>query len=555
MRPRSDAVWTRAAAAAAALLWAGAVLLFFRQEVLSTLSDVSGGDVTWSRQLFHNAVHGRLFETSVYHNNLGGVVDSPWPYANNTANHVNFTPYLFAAFYALWPTLSGYYAVCLLAQYGGLALFLGLAARRSSRDRAWLVLAVLLLSSGLFWTATANGLLPLYLAPCFAAMVYGLEAGKPLVYGVAAALGCLVSEDSAVFLACFGAVVAIFNERRRAWGAATFCGAVAWTLLAFLWLQPAARVGMELTTGTNLADRLARTTEADGIRRWLGNLLELLRAVAVFAPALVFAAMAAGRSLRASLREALPLVFLAPAFHWVVSVMAGGGHHWLPVILCLLYAFYRLLCGPGAAPLPQTPRGLGRPAAAALAVYACLNAFGLYYLPIKHAAKAVVLPRLVGYAAPDHSRKVAHNRRVLAFVDSIPPERSVTFLLDDPITAYAAGRSDFWWFPEYLDRTDLLVIDKDAGSFHWRNVNFHLDPSWNAFLDGLAGPDGAIPPGRLGELRDRLAKSHRVVRDDADLLVLERVKHEAFPLSPTSRGLSFLRSGPRAAAAARPSAN
>ncbi|MBI5594721.1 MAG: DUF2079 domain-containing protein [Elusimicrobia bacterium] len=551
--PPPEPSWTRPAAWFSMALLAGAVAFFFRQEVLSTLSDVSGGDVTWARQLLHNAVHGRLFESSVCHNSLGGVVHNPWAYANNTGNHVNLTPYFFGWLYALWPTLAGYYAVSLLAQYGGLALFFWLAARSAAavqaEARAWLVVALLLLSAGLFWTATFNGLFPLYLAPFFAAMVYALEADRPVVYAASLVLALLVSEDSAMFLSCFGFTLAALRPERRRWGVATWLAGALWSAAAVLWLQPAARVGMELSAQTNMADRLMRTTTADGVRRWLGSLLELLRAVAVFAPALAFAALSAGRTLKETLREALPMLFLAPAVHWLVTIMAGGGHHWMPVFLCLFYILLRLLCAPGAAPLPATASGLARPAAAALGVYFALNTFGLYYKPVKYLVKGVVLPPLLGYPAPDHSAKVAHNLRVLEFVDSIPAERSVTYFINDYLTAYTAGRSDFWWFPAYFDQADLLLIDKDGTDFEWRKVDFRLPSEVRGFLESLVGPDGRVPAPKLALLRDRLAGpggTHRVLRDDADLLVLERLSPGLLPASPTSRGLSFLRRGPRA---------
>lgn len=561
-RPPQDApAWPAALAAAAALLWAGAAAFFFRQEVFSTLSDVSGGDVTWARQLIHNAVHGRLFESSVCHNSLGGVVHNPWGYANNTGNHVNLTPYAFAWLYRLHPTLGGYYAVSVFSQYAGLGAFLWLAARRAAASqaaaRAWLVTALVLLSCGLFWTATFNGLFPLYLAPFFAMLVWALEAERPAVYAAALAAGLLVSEDSAMFLSCFGFTVALFRPDRRRWGLAAWALGALWSVACVAWLQPAARVGMEMTAKTNMADRFARTTTADGLRRWLGSFLELARAVAVFSPALVFAALSAGRSRKEALREALPFLFLAPAVHWVVTVMAGGGHHWMPVFLCLFYILLRLLCAPGAAPLPAGVRGLSRPAAAALAVYAAANAFGLYYKPLKHFAKRSVLPAVMGYPAPDDARKVAHNRRVLAVMEALPPERSLTQFIDMNLTAYGAGRSKFWWFPAYFDQSDFLLVDKEGTSFEWRKVDFRLPPGTRAFLESLPGPDGTIPPAKLALLRERLAGpggAYRVVQDDADVLLLERLSPGLIPESPTSVGFSFLRPAARAEALRQASA-
>ena len=545
--------WVRILFAGAILLLGAAIFLLFK-EIGSTLSDLTAGDAVREHQAFYNFTHGRPLQLSGCYSGLDGIKYAPFAYANNTAIHVNFTPFLFAPFYRLWPSIQGCYALMLLVNYLGIAFWIVKLLRSDGGPHAAaksaLALSALLLSSGFFWTVSCKNHLPLYIGPFFFALYYFHATGKAVGYWLALALCCGVSEDSALFMLSWAGFLFWFQPGQRRKAVWTALAALVWAVFAVKVLNVWARQGMEVQEASNLWAQLHYVLSGGRMKIMTGNLLELLRAVAVFSPILVCNALLFQKKPLSCLPRVCGFVFLAPLSHWAVTVLAGGDHHWFPIFLCLLAAAVELMRGPQTRPFPEALRGR---AAAALAAFVLANACGLYYGPLKLLARRELLPRLMGYPVPDDASRAAHNRRVIDFIHALPREASCDFWLDRNVMGFVADRSGLWAFPDYFGSTDFLVIDRRMPEEPFmppdpalpQGFRIHLLPADRDFLASLA-ENGVIKRKNLSKIADRLVRqgTYRIIREDADMLALERLERIAFAIPAASMGIGFLRRGP-----------
>ena len=535
--------WPRILGASAAFLLLGAAALFVRQEVQSTLSDATAGAAFQYHQMLYDFDHGRPFQQSVGHTGSSGIRYNPSAYCNTTANHVNITHFLFAPLYRLWPSIAGCYALVLFVNYLGIAFWIFKIFSRKGEPlpgtKIALALGALFLSSGLFWTVTSKNTPLLYLGPFFFALYYFSLSGNSLGYWLSLALCCGISEDAALFMVSWSSYLFLFEPKQRRQALLTGILAAAWSIFAIKFLNVWARTGMELTAGSNVS---GQWHWAIGVGRSmiLGNFSELLRAIAVFSPIIIFSAAAFHEKPRTCLPKALGLVFLAPMTHWGISIITGGDHHWLPVFLCLLVLVCELMRGqPAALPLQGRLRGLP---AWALGIFIALNAFGLYYNPLKHFVRQSVLPRLMGYPAPNYKAKISHNRRVLDFIRTLPKERAFVFWLDPNMMGFVADRSDFWIFPDFFSRADFLVIDRLAPDQPGiaTDVSLRLPAPEKDFLCSLTDAKGFLRVQDAPKIANYLASSYRIINKDADLLVLERLQKIPFLMPKSTIGFGFL---------------
>lgn len=518
----------------AASLLLGAVGLFFA-DIASATSDATGGDAAWVRQVFHNTAFGRPFQMSVYHNNLGGVRRNPHAYSNSLALHFNLTPLLVAPLYRLMPTTEGLFALVLLLNYGGVAFWMrrSLAARRAPSESAALAMIGLLLWCGFFWTICEKNHFPLFSGP-FVFALHHFRATRGPAFWICLMLCLGVSEDTAMFMACYGAFLFVFESENRGRGAAVAAAACAWVLMV-MWLQGSLlRRGMELSAASNITGQLTVFLSTDFKRRTLANAMELLRALTALAPLLAFDILVCEPSERRRLAwRAAGLLLLAPASHWAITLMVGGGHHWTPVVICALLAHLDLAI---AAKPSSAPRGTF----ILLGVFAALNAFGLYYAPLKHLAKDVLLPAALGYPAPRTKDHSAHNLRIVRYLAEVPKNVHLTVWVDRPIEAFAADRPHLWVFPSFFDRADLLVIDKAMS-----DTRYPEEPFDHSVNDAILSPlteGGVIPRRRRADLVRTLIASgtHRLANDDPDKWVLEKIVKADFQEPPSSLGFGFL---------------
>lgn len=515
----------------------GAVFFFF-EDVNSLTSDYTAGDAAWTRQVVHNSTHGRLFQMSVYYNNLGGVRENPYAYANTLALHSNLTPIAVAQLYRLMPTEQGLFTLVMFFNYLGLAFWMFWTLKDDPGAPETLPLAIigLALWCGFFWTVSEKNHFPLYSGPFIFALHY-FRSKKGPAFWLSLTLCLGVSEDTAMFLACYGFYLTLLEPHNRRRGAAVSILSIIWILTA-IWLQGnVLRHGMTLAHSSNITGQLSDFLSPTFNRRVMANIAELLRAIAALAPLLCLDLLAQPPEKRAQAAVKLTgIVFLAPASHWAISAMVAGGHHWHPVVLCALLGHLELL-------RTARPQLGSRASKSLLAVFIGLNSFGLYYGPLKHWAKETLLPFVFDYPAPDRREATAHNRRVIAFFDSLPQETKISALIAPPIGAFVVNRPHIWFFPSLFDQTDVLVIDKKSPAAIAPSGPLNLTARQIELLN--PGFDGKnFPQASRAALVSRLIGdgTHRLLREDADIWALERIQPSNLPEPPASIGFGFLSS-------------
>jgi hypothetical protein len=516
--------------ALAALLFSVAVFGFFRN-LESTLSDYSWGDVMYHVQVFHNLVKGKPLQMSLYHHPGHGVKANPAPFANQAAVHSNFTPFLFAPLFALRPDMEGLYALVVALNLISALLF-GLLILRELRPkdaeaRAWLFAGTVLLSS-LFRVAHYKNHFLLFGAPFFFAAHWLQLKGRFVPFLGAMLLLCLVGEDATLFALSYAAYLLVLEPGRRRYGAwALACGAAV-LLIDVSLLMPAARFEMVRDNDSHLLYKLRHPGD------FLASIKlfpRSIRLVALFLPALAAAAAACRWETRFSPARLAGLILLAPGSYWLVTLLSGGDNHLMPILWCLVVALVTVLAhdwrvGPDA----RKARGL-----AALCALVFIGG-GLVNLGRD-------FPRALD-AAQRAQRE--SNRAVIAEIRSLPEEATVVLWTNETVLGFVANRRKLWFFPDFYDRADYFVAQKDAlRSWYGLGDPATARPGVETFDLGfgtaIRGDAVPIGPGLAEGLKKRLGETHEVARESAQVLVLRRKTRLEFPETPSSIGFGYLR--------------
>src|SRR3989442_707972 len=198
------------------------VLVGFFVNLASTISDSSTGGIAWTHQVFHNFVHGRPFQSSLFASQKAGesvgFSFNPYPYISTNVIHVNFFPYLFAPLWNIWPHLPWLYGVVFLYNYLCFSYFSGKILQYLSPNSVLIktpLAIALLLSSGFLFTFQQKAQLLLFSGPVILAAYYFLMREWKLAFLLAAALLCLVSEDAAMVVLTFSIYIFLFERRQR----------------------------------------------------------------------------------------------------------------------------------------------------------------------------------------------------------------------------------------------------------------------------------------------------------------------------------------------------
>jgi len=224
----------------------------------STLSLWSTGGFAWPHQMFHNFLHGRMFQSSLFADPFlaGGSVGfthNPYAYINGSVIHINFTPYLFALIWSLFPTPAMIYGLIFSWNLLGGGLFSWLIIRKLSdkdtEEKTAFVIAVML-ASGFLAILVQMAQFLLFAGPFMMAAYYFFLIRKRAAFVAAIAALCLVSEDSAMVAACFALYFAIFESEGRWYGAASALISIPYVLFLLVIIQPAARMDLTITSST-----------------------------------------------------------------------------------------------------------------------------------------------------------------------------------------------------------------------------------------------------------------------------------------------------------------
>lgn len=516
----------------------------FFMALASLVSDASWGDVSYHHQLFHNFLHGRALQTSIYWQALVNSVN-PYAYLNAVNVHLCLSPYLFSFIYWAIPNLYGLYFMMILVNYAALTFFLWkLVCVFTEEDRLWKYLFVMsfVFGSAFTFKLVIEKASPIMLGtPFLLAAYYFLQRERYTVFLLNAALFCLCYDDCGLVFPCF-AVYAYFFERKhfRPAISAAALGLLSTGLVIGL-LQPIAR--------TNLPGRsVASTFDALGVA-WYSLNHGYLRAFVVnngkvfLVFCSIFMALPtlwlwSGRigPDRRDWQSAVGLIFLAPLVHWG-SIVVNFGVHFMPVVVFTFIALTRVI---SRTPFPVPIRWSRRNwlAIALMGVYLGGNALVFVWSQRHSFSRELTAER-------------AANARVLAEVRrSVPAGAGLTYWTSRGLDGFLADRTDVWRFPHFFDRADYLVMQKGAAeTFFVADV-----PSGASVLEALrhgtdhsSGEKAFIDPRTVDAVRDLLVdrdQSHAVVLDDPGLLILQRKERFMFEQPPETHGFGFLRNLP-----------
>lgn len=534
--------WFAAAAAAVGLFFYAS---FFRG-VVSGAAEWTGNGFIWPIQMFHNFVHGRPFQSSLYAvpdatGSAVGFISNPYGFINSNAIHINWLPYLFAPLWALHQTPAWLYAIEVLWCVLGSAFFASSILRRLDpegwRPKLAVCLAILI-SSGLLSILNQMGQLLSFCGPLILAVYDAALARRRgwFLFWILAL--CLTAEDAAMAAFVFSAYFVVFEREWRTEGLLAAGLSGAYLVLALGVIQPASRAELSVLTSTTTTFVISHALHMR-LSLIASNLFSMLP-VATLLPAAGVAAALYGVPDRRD-RLILAALSLAPgAAHWGECLVVGGAHHLFPCYFGL-YLGLVVLVGRGRGGL--APRAL----AGWAAVYALVSLRAL----IGNAPPEMKLP-LLRVARPAQAEALERslrgeresNRALIAASRALGPDASVCFLGNDRAEGYVVQRSDVWDFPDYYDQTRYLLVQKDA-----IDLNFPFSPAPGRTLAEsvahyvrLNVRETPLAPEALALIRRTLVdekKTHRVSYEDAHVLVLENLAPSTPFSAPSTYGFGW----------------
>lgn len=530
------------------------MLYFFFSNLETTTSQYSAGGVSAPFQLFHNFMHGRPFQTSLFASEGAGqsvgFSYNPYAYLHIYAIHLYLTPFLFAPLWNLFPNLTWLYGLVMLVNYCAMAIFTWKTLKHLSPHTATIktifALAILL-ASGFLFTFQQNAQLLLFGGPFILAAYYFLLTRRRAMFTLSMALLCLISEDAAMVAVTFSAYVYIFERDVRSYAVRSGLFAVSYLAIVLLVIQPASRSHLVLTDLNTAAVvvKLISSLDPSMVR---GLLIGLFPAL-FFIPAFGMIYLLFGKP-GASWPQLGGVALIAPLPHWGESALVGASHHLLPVIDFMFIAFVLAL---GRTPeIQKVGNDLPRRKIVLLFVLVLIFLAGSLRIMISNLPEQILLP-LYSYTGQEEKAKKMRvgvgerngNRQIIEVVERIPPENSLVYLTNTSVEGFISGRSDIWRFPNYYDRADYLVIQPGA---HQSFFSFPL----------AAGQDvsAAIAAGKSVESADveisresamaivrhlvEGERSHRVVVDAPGVVLLERINKQAMDSHPSTLGWGWV---------------
>lgn len=521
----------------------------------STISDFSAGAISGVHQNFYNFVHGRPFQSSLYASDESGISvgfsHNPHAYIHWNVYHVHYTPYLLVPLWAIWPNLYWLYSVGFFFTYIGMAYFswkiIQTLSPHSAKVKTVLALA-LLLSSGFFFTLQQKAQPLLVCGPFILAAYYCLLRKRGSLFLVTTCLLCLVSEDTATVVLCFAAYLFIFEPDRKAYAYKAATISAFYLALALFVIQPAARHDLVMTETTTFAFviKQLRNVSIDHLQQFPLRILPVL----FFAPAFAIVYLVFGKSSFPSTQLA-GLAVVSPFLHWGISIASDAAHHLMPVA-AFVYLAFLLMLGRTVDVDLDPPLWSSRQIVLALVLMGLfvLGNLRVISINIPNDMRLIIYDQ-IGKRAAAHKltesfSEISGNKRVIAVAQSIPPQHSLVFLTNSTVEGFIAGRSDLWQFPHQYDVSDFLILQRNAHQ------------SFFSFLPPLDGDlQAALRHGRFYDednaviTRDMVqsvtnhlviqARTHRLVVDEPDVVLLERIEKQPFVVPSSTVGFGWIR--------------
>jgi hypothetical protein len=121
----------------------------------------------------------------------------------------------------------------------------------------------------------------------------------------------------------------------------------------------------------------------------------------------------------------------------------------------------------------------------------------------------------------------------------------LVYLTNSSVEGFIAGRSDIWKFPDYYDLADYLVIQPNARrSFYSVAVKENQSLAATLATGKHVDFDDATIPAEFAKaiVRDLVVekRSHRVIVDEPELVLLERIERHQMYSPPTTIGFGWV---------------
>lgn len=541
----------------------GVMILFF-VNLNSTLSDYSWGDVSWIHQAIYNFFNGRPFQTSLYYNSGEGVIGNRFGYANQMAMHVNFTPYLITFPYILFPDLNWLYIIVIVFNIIGFSFFTRkLILHLSPQDADIKILFCLSFFFGGIFPAliTYKCLFPLLLGPFILALYYYIIIRCRLAFFITAALIALLSEDSALWMISFGFYLFVFEKNLRGYSLFLLLFSGIYILLVTFILMPAVKYNMitDYTFASDIIVRLHRVFNGEYLLQFK-NLFPVF-GYALISFVIVFLLFGYREIRKNELMKLSGLILIAPASHWFISYVNGGGHHLIPVAsmiyLSLIILVVQLDLKNKNVITPRQYRMLF------LIIVMILLLFDLRY------------PGFWRSFIDRDNHQITSNKAVIKYVSQIPLDHSLTYWTNRGVEGFISNRSDLWRFPSYYDQADFLLIQKDAkqsffsvnipsGKFILQNSRqnknglptLNISQDMNTDLNRIlqkcgqhhsSGEKADINKGVVDRIINDLVyikRSHIISINNEHMLVLKRIEKSNFAIPYSSIGFGWMKDIP-----------
>ncbi len=549
---------------AAAIFLSFIAVFFFTLN--TTISDFSGGDAQIANQLYYNFFHGRPFQFSIWPGDSRYLVN-PYPYFNVLVWHSHILSTAIVSFFYIFHSgINTMYAVFIILNYISFAFFtFKIIERLSTSDvnlKSILAFSVFLLS-GYLGHVLCKGAPLMMCGPFILAAYYFLKAEKKTAFFLTIVSLCLIQDDLAIFAITFLIVLLLFEKRCKNAIYLSLAFSVGYIVVWYFMMQPFLRHDLVFVNhGSSLL--LSRFYEVVGMlsswrpdpKKWLIVFSPFY--LSVLAAILIYRFF--GRPGGLPWPKILSFIFLAPAAYWVYGSFTLSGPHLLPVLVMTYLAFLVFV---GAMRFDRKKR-VGPTQAVILLIAACIFLCVNFMvmtpaLPFSPRISAwKVVKHLTGIeifksdgfrkkmAADDEWRKqIPFNKAAIKAVNSIPKDRSIVFLGNYTARGLISDRNDIWVFPMYYDLADFLVIEKGSKycSFSGEdleNLDYKRPELREKFYNTT---DGVLSDKLIEKIKKELIDNkhtHRVMRDDGYVLILERLARYKFYMPKASMGFGFM---------------
>ena len=532
------------------------VLFFFKLN--TTVSDFSGSDLTTNNQIFYNFFHGRPFQITIHTEDPKQYIN-PYPYLNAMTAHAWFLGVPFVAlFYIIWPGINTMYAVFIIFNFFGFAFFTYKIIKQLSPEDVylkWLLAFSIFLLSGILRQILFLGYVLLLSGPAMLAAYYFLISDKKTEFFISIVSLCLIQDDLAVFAILF--LIALFisdkKYRKTVYPSLIFCLGyfVLWNFI----IQPLLRYDLVLVGSKISVTFFSRINEMiGGFQLWRFTPKTILTVFSsIYLPGLVAVILyrSFGVLRRPPWPKMLALLFIAPAAYWIYGGYCLGSYHIYPVLPMAYLSFLIFLsCVNFDWKKKMTKRSF-------VILFAVVGIF----LAVNILVMAPVLPyqlrscvwkivkKTTGvevFQKNELQEQIPSNKATIKIVRAILSDRSVCFWGNFIIGGFISDRNDFWIFPMCYDLADYLVIQKDALFCHFTAEDLkdldYKKPGLQYKLDGDLCARKVVSGQLVDKLKEDLVsnkQTHRIVRDDKYVLVLERVKRHKFYIPKSSMGLGW----------------